>query len=90
MNDHIKENYGRDTNLVYYDMTNYYFKSDKEEEFSCKYISKEHRPNSIVQMVLFMDTNGISITYDLYAGNNNICLTYRPAFCHMKKKINLG
>ena len=90
INDRIKENYGRDTSLVYYDVTNYYFESDKEDEFRRKGVSKEHRPNPIVQMGLFMDTNGIPITYDLYAGNTNDCLTYRPTFTRMKKEFDLG
>lgn len=90
INDRIKDNYGRDTSLVYYDVTNYYFESDKEDEFRRKGVSKEHRPNPIVQMGLFMDTNGIPITYDLYAGNTNDCLTYRPTFSRMKKEFDLG
>lgn len=90
INNQIKENYRRDTSLVYYDVTNYYFESDKEDEFRCKGVSKEHRPNPIVQMGLFMDTNGIPITYDLYAGNTNDCLTYRPTFSRMKKEFDLG
>jgi|LGOV01.1.fsa_nt_gb transposase len=90
INDRIKENYGRDTSLVYYDVTNYYFESNKEDDFRRKGVSKEHRPNPIVQMGLFMDTNGIPITYDLYAGNTNDCLTYRPTFARMKKEFDLG
>jgi transposase len=90
MNDKIKEKYGRDTSLVYYDVTNYYFESDKEDEFRRKGVSKEHRPTPIVQMGLFMDTNGIPITFDLYSGNTNDCLTYRPTFSRMKKDFNLG
>ena len=90
MNKKIKAHYGRDTSLVYYDVTNYYFESDKEDAFRCKGVSKEHRPNPIIQMGLFMDTNGIPITYDLYAGNTNDCLTYRPTFARMKKEFDLG
>lgn len=90
INDKIKENYGRDTSLVYYDVTNYYFESEKEDDFRRKGVSKEHRPNPIVQMGLFMDTNGIPITYDLYSGNTNDCLTYRPTFSRMKKEFDLG
>ncbi|GAU75962.1 IS1634 family transposase [Fusibacter sp. 3D3] len=90
MNEKVKENYGRDTSLVYYDVTNYYFESDCEDAFRCKGVSKEHRPNPIVQMGLFMDTNGIPITYDLYSGNTNDCLTYRPTFSRMKKEFDLG
>lgn len=90
MNNKIKENYDRDTSLVYYDVTNYYFESEKEDDFRRKGVSKEHRPNPIVQMGLFMDRNGIPITYDLYSGNINDCLTYRPTFSRMKKEFDLG
>ena len=45
MNDKIKENYGRDTSLIYYDVTNYYFETDEQNDFLRKGVSKEHRPN---------------------------------------------
>ena len=45
MNDRIKKNYGRDTSLIYYDVTNYYFETDEQNDFLHKGISKEHRPN---------------------------------------------
>lgn len=90
LNDKIKENYGRDTSLVYYDVTNYYFETDKQEEFRKKGVSKEHRPNPIVQMGLFMDNNGIPITYQLFPGNTNDCLTYRPNLGRIKNDYNLG
>lgn len=90
MNDKIKENYGRDTSLIYYDVTNYYFETDEQNDFLRKGVSKEHRPNPIVQMGLFMDNNVIPITYELFAGNTNDCLTYRPNFGKIKKQFNLG
>lgn len=90
MNDRIRENYGRDTSLIYYDVTNYYFESDGQDDFKRKGVSKEHRPNPIVQMGLFMDNNGIPITYELFHGNTNDCLTYRPNFGRIKKQFDLG
>ena len=90
MNDKIKEYYGRDTSLIYYDVTNYYFETDEQNDFLHKGVSKEHRPNPIVQMGLFMDNNAIPITYELFAGNTNDCLTYRPNFGRIKKQFNLG
>lgn len=90
MNDRIKENYGRDTSLIYYDVTNYYFESDDQDDFKRKGVSKEHRPNPIVQMGLFMDNNGLPITYELFPGNTNDCLTYRPNFGRIKKQFDLG
>ena len=90
LNDKVKNNYGRDTSLIYYDVTNYYFESDNQDDFKRKGVSKEHRPNPIVQMGLFMDNNSIPITYELFAGNTNDCLTYRPNFGRIKKEFGLG
>ena len=90
MNDRIKEQYGRDTSLIYYDVTNYYFETDHQDDFLHKGVSKEHRPNPIVQMGLFMDNNALPITYELFAGNTNDCLTYRPNFGRIKKQFDLG
>jgi transposase len=90
INNQIKKLYGRDTNLVYYDVTNYYFETDKIDDFKKKGPSKEHRPNPIVQMGLFIDNKGIPITYQLFPGNTNDCLTYRPNLSRIKKEYDLG
>ena len=37
-----------------------------------------------------MDNQGIPITYELFPGNTNDCLTYRPNFGRIKKQFNLG
>ena len=49
MNQKIKEVYGRDSSLIYYDVTNYYFETDEQGDFLHKGVSKEHRPNPIVR-----------------------------------------
>lgn len=90
INDRIKTLYGRETDLVYYDVTNYYFETDINDEFRRKGVSKEHRPNPIIQMGLFMDKQGIPITFKLFPGNTNDCLTYRPGFGEVHKEYNLG
>lgn len=90
INDRIKQLYGRDTKLVYYDVTNYYFETDKADDLRRKGVSKEHRPNPIIQMGLFIDSNGIPITYQLFPGNTNDCLTYRPNLSRIKKDYDLG
>ena len=46
----MKEKYGRSTELVFYDVTNYYFEIDKQDGIRRKGVSKEHRPDPIVQM----------------------------------------
>jgi transposase len=90
INDKVKEHYNRDTSLVYYDVTNYYFEIDEQDELRRKGVSKEHRPNPIVQMGLFMDNQGIPITYELFPGNTNDCLTYRPGLSRIQKEYGLG
>lgn len=90
INDRIKRQYNRDTNLVYYDVTNYYFEADTIDELRKKGVSKEHRPNPIVQMGLFMDTMGIPITYQLFPGSTNDCLTFRPNLSQIQSEYNLG
>jgi transposase len=69
IHERIKQQYDRNTSLDYYDVTNYYFEVDKQDDLRKKGVSKEHRPDPIVQMGLFMDTDGIPITYGLHPGN---------------------
>ena len=74
----------RDTSICYYDCTNYYFEVETADEpyydeVTGEYLyglrqygpSKEHRPNPIVEMGLFMDKDGIPLTMGLYPGNMN-------------------
>jgi len=90
LNDRIKQLYGRSTDLVYYDVTNYYFETDTLDDLRKKGVSKEHRPNPIVQMGLFMDNMGIPITFELFPGNTNDCLTFRPGLSRIQKEYDLG
>jgi transposase len=86
----IQRQYARKTDVVYYDVTNYYFEIDKPDALRKKGVSKEHRPNPIVQMGLFMDTSGLPISYELFPGNTNDCLTLIPFLAEIKKKYDLG
>ena len=74
----ITKLYGRDTSLMFYDVTNYYWEIDKEDDLRKRGPCKEHRPEPIVQMGLLMDSNGLPITYGLFSGNTNDCLTLSP------------
>ena len=68
----------RNTKILYYDCTNYYFEIE-EESGDRKYgKSKEHRPNPIVTMGLFMDADGLPLAFDIYPGNQNEQLTLKP------------
>jgi len=68
----------RDTTKLYYDCTNYYFEIDVEDDFRKFGFSKEHRPNPIVQMGMFIDGSGIPVGYDLFSGNQNEQLSMIP------------
>jgi transposase len=85
----IKEQYGRTTELVYYDVTNYYFEIDKPDSLRKKGASKEHRSDPIVQMGLFMDTMGMPISYSLFPGSTNDCLTLIPLLAEIKKEYGI-
>ena len=87
---HIKKQYQRNTKLVYYDLTNYYFEIDEEDEIRKRGISKEHRPNPIVQMGLFMDIDGIPITYKLFPGNTPDKITFIPMLGKIQHDYSLG
>lgn len=86
----ICERYGRNTELVYYDVTNYYFEIDEPDELRKKGVSKEHRPDPIVQMGLFMDTMGLPISYRLFPGNETDKTTLIPMLAELTREYNLG
>jgi transposase len=68
----------RNSNIIYYDCTNYFFEIDDEDNLRKYGISKEHRPNPIVGMGLFMDGDGIPLSFNIYPGNKNEQQTLIP------------
>ena len=82
--------YGRDITNVYYDVTNYYFEIKEPDDFRKKGVSKEHRPNPIVQMGLLMDNSGLPISYKLFEGNTNDSTTLMPTLNDLKTDYNLN
>ena len=68
----------RNTSILYYDCTNYFFETEQEDGLRQYGPSKEHRPNPIVQMGLFMDGNGIPLAFNINAGNTNEQTTLTP------------
>lgn len=85
----IVEQYNRDTTVLFYDVTNYYFEIDNEDSFRKKGVSKEHRPLPIVQMGLFMDEKGFPVTYELFPGNTNDCKTFVPMSALVRDQIDV-
>ena len=68
----------RNTGVLYYDCTNYFFELEQEDGLKQYGPSKEHRPNPIVQMGLFMDGNGIPLAFNITSGNTNEQTTLTP------------
>jgi transposase len=81
----ISKLYGRMSEIVYYDVTNYYFESDAVSDFRAKGHSKEYRPDPIVQMGLLIDSAGLPITFDLFRGNTLDCETLLPVLSRIKR-----
>lgn len=68
----------RNTGILFYDCTNYFFELEKESGLKQYGPSKEHRPNPIVQMGLFMDKSGIPLAFCINPGNQNEQLSLKP------------
>ena len=68
----------RNSKVIYYDCTNYFFDINNEDDFRKYGISKEHRPNPLVGMGLFMDGDGLPLSCNLYPGNQNEQITLIP------------
>lgn len=68
----------RNTGILYYDCTNYFFEIEQEDGIKQYGPSKEHRPNPIVQMGLFMDGDGVPLAFNINKGNTNEQLTLKP------------
>lgn len=92
----------RTATLVFYDVTNYFFEIDVPDEdildengevlvegLRRRGPSKEYRKDPIVQLGLFMDMNGIPISYKLFRGNFTDPLTYIPAIEQVKKQFGI-
>lgn len=87
IHEQIVEQFQRKTDLIYYDVTNFYFAIDKADDFRKKGCSKEHRPNPIVQMGLAVDRQAIPISYRLFAGNTHDSQILMPALNDLKKQF---
>ncbi|WP_059067253.1 IS1634 family transposase [Mediterraneibacter massiliensis] len=78
----------RNSKILYYDCTNYYFEIEAEDGMKKYGKSKEHRPNPIVTMGLFMDADGIPLAFDIFPGNQNEQLTLKPIEQKVIKDFN--
>lgn len=80
----------RNTRILYYDCTNYFFEIEQESGLRQYGMSKEHRPNPIVQMGLFMDGDGIPLAFNISKGNTNEQITLTPLEQKLLKDFELS
>lgn len=68
----------RNDKILYYDCTNYFFEIEQEEGLKQYGFGKDHKPNPIVGMGLFMDGDGIPLAFSIHSGNTNEQVTLKP------------
>ena len=99
----ISKGIGRDTDICFYDVTNYWFETDDndgdsfdengktvKEGLRKRGPSKAKNRKPIVQMGLFMDSNGLPIAYKLFPGNHIDQTTLRPAMRRTLDGMDFG
>jgi hypothetical protein len=94
----VSKLYDRKMEMVFYDVTNYFFETDYDDGYDengkplgLRYsgVSKENRETPIVQMGLLMDSQGIPIAYKLFQGNTHDQKTLVPILEEFKTTFNL-
>ena len=80
----------RSTKILYYDCTNYFFETEQSEGIKQYGVSKEHRPNPIIQMGLFMDGDGFPLAFSINSGNTNEQVTLKPLEEQIVKDFGLS
>jgi len=90
LHEQIAGKYGRNTQTIYYDVTNFYFEIDEADELRKHGWSKENRRNPIVQMGLAMDADGVPIHYEIFPGNKLDKETFRSVIGAVRRRYNTG
>src|SRR5690625_4789000 len=80
----------RNTQILYYDCTNFFFETEEADHIKQYGVSKENRPNPIVQMGLFMDGSGLPLAFSMTPGNTNEQTTLKPLERRILKDFNLS
>ncbi len=89
LHEQVRANYGRRTHVVFYDVTNYYFEIDQEDDFRRKGFCKHNTRNPLVQMGLLLDADAIPVTYRLFEGNTHDSQTLMPLVQKMRNAYGL-
>lgn len=80
----------RNTSVVYYDLTNYFFEREEEGGLVQYGHCKEGRPLPIVQMGLFTDHDGFPLAMCIEPGNTAESTTLKPMETLLKEKFGLS
>ena len=93
VNNRLISKFNRTTNVIYYDVTNFFFEIEEpdegEDDLRKMGVSKEHRKQPIVQMGLFMDEQGVPISIETFPGNTLDHLTLKTALNKSVNNLNL-
>lgn len=102
VNKRLINKFNRTTNIIYYDVTNFFFEIEEPDEDIIDEagnvikgirqfgVSKEHRKQPIVQMGLFMDEQGVPISIETFPGNTLDHLTLKAALNKTINDLNLN
>jgi transposase len=90
ISEQINAKFGRNTKLMYFDVTNFYFEIDDADNLRKRGKEKNNRPDPIVQMALAMDADGIPLYYKLFPGNTHDSKTFIPVFKDVCVRFNPG
>jgi len=91
MHEQITSRYGpRNTKTIYYDVTNFYFDIDQEDELRKRGYGKKYHKGPIVQMGLAMDGDGVPLHYELFPGNTLDKQTFRSVIGDIYRKYDTG
>lgn len=80
----------RNKEILFYDCTNYFFEIEDGRGDVQYGKSKEHRPNPIIQMGLFLDGDGFPLCFSMFPGNHNEQPTLKPLEKKIIKDFNLS
>jgi len=90
LHEQVIKQYKRETDLVYYDVTNFYFETDVQDELRRRGYSKEGKRKPIVQMGLMMDNMTLPMSYKMFPGNTHDSQTLMPTLTTLKKQFKIG
>ncbi|MGN1155260.1 MAG: IS1634 family transposase [Agathobacter sp.] len=80
----------RNQEVLFYDCTNYFFEIEEGRGNAQYGKCKEHRPNPIIQMGLFLDGDGFPLCFSMFPGNQNEQPTLKPLEKKILKDFNLS